>query len=476
MRHRCRSVPWAWLAAGLAFSHHAGAGTPALARPNILLMVADDQRPDTIRALGNPLIETPTLDRLVMGGTAFTRATCAYPLCYPSRAEILTGTTVFRNGIHARGRLDTDAETLPGQLRRIGYRTCHVGKWHVAGTPRDRGYESTQGMYASGKAPSEKKFDGMGREVTGYRGWMFYDGDGKAIPGKGVGLTPGISAEFADAAIRFIDAGKGVDRPFFLQVNFTAPHDPLLMPPGFFGKYDPGRMPVPRNFVPEHPFEYGNLRGRDEALWPWPRAEKDVREELTIYYAVISHLDQEIGRIMKGLEAAGQERRTVVIFTSDNGLAIGSHGLRGKQNMYEHSIGVPLIFQGPGILSGARSAAQCYLRDLFPTICELAGAPVPQGLPAASLLPILRGERKAIRGFVVGYFRDAQRMIRTDRWKLVWYPQVGKEQLFDLHDDPDEVRDISGDAVHAGLMAGLRGDLEAWMRENGDPLAGRATR
>ncbi len=441
------------------------------ARPNILLIVTDDQRPDTIRALGNPLIETPAIDRLVGGGTAFTRAICTYPLCYPSRAEILTGTTVFRNGIYARDRLDADAETLPDLLRRRGYRTCHVGKWHVAGKPRDRGFEFVEGMYASGKAPKQPQFDPRGREVTGYRGWVFYDGDGKPMPEKGVGLTAGISAEFADAASRFIGAGGGDERPFFLHVNFTAPHDPLLMPPGFEGRYDPERMPVPKNFVPEHPFDHGNLRGRDEALWPWPRGERDVREELALYYSVITHMDAQIGRILGALEAAGQGRRTIVIFTSDNGLAIGSHGLRGKQNMYEHSIGVPLIFCGPGIRASGRSASPCYLRDLFPTICELAGAPVPPGLPSRSLVPILRGEGGPSRDFIVGYFRDSQRMIRTDRWKLIRYPQAGREQLFDMRGDPEEIRDLAPDPGHAGTIARLRGDLHAWMAENGDAIA-----
>lgn len=474
MRYHSRVALLVGLGATLSLGGHASVAAPEPTRPNILLLVADDQRPDTIRALGNPAIETPALDRLVAEGTSFTRAVCAYPLCYPSRAEILTGTTVFRNGVHLRGRLDADAVVLPGLLRMGGYRTCHVGKWHVAGTPRDRGYESVEGMFAPGKVPPEKQFDGKGREVTGYRGWMFYDGNGRPMPEKGVGLTPGISAELADAAIRFIRGGEGNGRPFFLHVNFTAPHDPLLVPPGFLGRYDPARMPAPKNFLPEHPFDHGNLRGRDELLWPWPRTELDVREELALYYAVISHLDQQVGRIVGALEAAGQKEGTIVIFTSDNGLAIGSHGLRGKQNAYEHSMGVPLIFRGPGIRADVRNEAQCYLRDLFPTICELANVSVPEDLPSASLVPNLRGEKGSARGFVVGYFRDAQRMIRTDRWKLIRYPAIGREQLFDIQADPQEVRDLSADPAQAGLIARLRGDLDAWMSENGDPLERRA--
>ncbi|MCC6353332.1 MAG: sulfatase-like hydrolase/transferase [Verrucomicrobiae bacterium] len=472
-RHQLAPILLLGIATAASVGGPACAAGPGAGRPNILLLVSDDQRPDTIRALGNPVIATPTFDRLVGDGTAFTRAVCSYPLCYPSRAEILTGTTVFRNGVYDRGRLDATAATLPALLLRAGYRTCHVGKWHVAGKPRDRGYETVEGMYAQCGPAGPPRFDERAREITGYRGWTFCDADCKALPGHASGLTRDISAAFADAAIRFIGAAKSAGRPFFLHVNFTAPHDPLMLPGGFEGRYEPGGMPMPRNFLPEHAFDHGNLRGRDEALWPWPRTESDVREELALYYAVITHLDAQVGRIFEALDASGELGRTVVIYTSDNGLAIGSHGLRGKQNMYEHSIGVPLLLRGPGIRAGVRSATPCHLRDLFPTICELAKVPVPPGLAATSLAPLLQGEGGPVRDFVVGYFRDSQRMIRTERWKLIRYPLAGREQLFDLRSDPDEMADLSADPGLAGILDGLRGDLAAWLTENGDPLTSR---
>jgi len=470
VRRRLTIAVFAGIAVSMVIGDQRCVALPCQPRPNVLLLLADDQRPDTIAALGNPIIGTPTLDRLVAGGVAFTRAICAYPLCHPSRAEILSGMTVFRNGVQARGRLDGGVVVLPELLRRAGYRTCHVGKWHTAGTPAERGYDTVEGMFAPGKIPAEKQLDAMGREATGYRGWMFRDAAGKPMPEKGVGLTPGISAELADAAIRFLNHEKEGNRPFFLHVNFTAPHDPLLSPPGFKGRYDPARMPAPKNFLPEHPFDHGNLRGRDELLWPWPRTEQDVREELALYYAEISYLDEQIGRILDALDATGQADRTVVIFTSDNGLAIGSHGLRGKQNMYEHSIGVPLVIRGPRMARGFRSSAQCYLRDLFPTICDLAGVPAPAGIQSDSLVPILRGENQSPRQFVVGYFGDAQRMIRTDQWKLIRYPKIRREQLFDILADPSEMHDLSADPAQAALISRLRGDLGAWLARHGDPL------
>src|SRR5262245_42221834 len=130
----------------------------------------------------------------------------------------------------------------------------------------------------------------------GYRGWVFQTDDGKLFPEQGVGLTPDISRRFADAAITFLK--RKPSRPLFLHVNFTAPHDPLLLPPDHEKAYDPERLPLPANFLPRHPFDHGNLTGRDEQLWPSPRTESDARAELAAYYAVISHLDEQVGRVL----------------------------------------------------------------------------------------------------------------------------------------------------------------------------------
>jgi len=282
-----------------------------------------------------------------------------------------------------------------------------------------------------------------------------------------VGLTPEIDKEFADAAIRFIK--RKPEKPFFLHVNFTAPHDPLLMPPGYEERYDPEKMPLPPNFLARHPFDHGNFKGRDEMLLPWPRTPKDVREDLAVYYAVISHMDEQIGRILEALEQTGQKDETIVIFTSDQGLAMGSHGLRGKQNMYEHTVGTPLVWRGPGIPKGQRTNAQCYLRDLYPTICELVGIDIPPTVQGHSLVPVIRGEKESIYSCVFGHFKDAQRMIRIDRWKLIHYPKIHKFQLFDLANDPHELSNLAENPEHAALMRQLYDRLRAWQKDVGDP-------
>ncbi len=443
-------------------------------QPNVLLIVTDDQRGDTIGALGNKIIKTPTLDRLVRQGTVFTRAVSPNPICTPSRAEIMTGVSGFHNGVLGfGGKIKPNMPLLGKILAQAGYRTCYVGKWHNDGRPSSRGYAQCRGLFAGGGGKFDLNFsrDHHGRPVTGYRGWIFQTAERTLLPQEGVGLTPDISSKFADAAIEFLQ--DDLSRPFFLHVNFTAPHDPLLMPSGFQRQYDWRDIPLPANFAPEHPFDHGNLHGRDEKLLPWPRTPSDVRKDLAVYYAVISHLDQQVGRILAALAAHGRADSTVVIVTSDHGLAIGSHGLRGKQNMYEHTIGVPLVMRGPGIPAGATRSAQCYLRDLFPTICELCDVSVPPLVEGRSLVPVLRGDVDSVYSCIFAYFGDKQRMIRTDRWKLIHYPQINRDQLFEVCDDSHELHDRVHDPRCAGVLAELRQRLQAWQQEVGDPLAGK---
>lgn len=446
----------------------------AAPRLNVLVFVADDQRPDTIHALGNPAIDTPHLDALVRAGTTFCRAITAYPICNASRTEMLTGCTAFRTGVPYGPRptvADRQLVTWPEAMRRAGYRTWHVGKWHVDGTPQARGFEATRGWYGSGPRPADPGVDHAGRPVTGYVGWQFHDDDGTLRPELGVGLTPEISARFADAAIDVIKRQAVDARPFFLMVNFTAPHDPRLLPPGSKRRYDPAALPLPGNFLPEHPFDHGNAGGRDEVLLPVPRTAAAVCDELAAYYAVLTHLDAQVGRVLAALETTGQAQRTLVIYTADHGLALGSHGLMGKQNMYEHTLGVPLVLRGPGIAAGARRDAQCYLRDLYPSVCELTGVTLPKTVEARSFVPALHDERAVVHPYTVAYFADSQRMIRTARWKLVHYPRVERWQLFDLAADTLELVDLIDDPAHAATRAELREWLRGWQREHGDPLA-----
>ena len=439
------------------------------ARPNILFILTDDQRQDTIAALGNPSIRTPHLDQLVREGTSFTRVISSNPLCVPIRAEILTGVSGFRNGILPgfSNQLDRSLPTFADTLRAAGYHTWYVGKWHTQGRPSEHGFEETLGLFGSGGGKPTITEDVHGRPVTGYRGWVFQSDAGETYPEKGVGLTPDISNRFADAAIEFIS--RKPERPFFLQLNYTAPHDPLLMPPGYEGMYPAEGMPLPPNFRLMHPFDHGNFWGRDEQLLPWPRTPKDVRADLAAYYAVISHMDESIGRVLRVLEESGQLDNTLIIFASDHGLALGSHGLRGKQNMYEHTINVPLIVRGPGIPQGRISQAQGYLRDIYPTVCDLVGLKIPASVEGKSLKPAIQGQTD-IYPYVFGYFGISQRMIRGEGFKFILYPQVNRRQLFDLKKDPLELNNLADKPAYRSRVEDLEQKLQEWRQAVDDPL------
>ena len=212
---------------------------------------------------------------------------------------------------------------------------------------------------------------------------------------------------------------------------FEAPHDPRVAAREFRDLYDPARIALPANYLPLHPFDNGEMTVRDERLAPWPRTEAEVRRHLHDYHAVISGLDHHIGRLIRALKDRHAFENTIIVFASDNGLAIGSHGLMGKQSLYEHSMKVPLFLVGPGIPRGW-SDALVYLLDVYPTLCDLVGTQVPQGLDGMSLGPILRGKTDRVRDSLFLCYRDVQRAVRDDRWKLIRYPRIGLTQLFDL--------------------------------------------
>lgn len=397
-------------------------------RPNVLFLFADDQRADTIAAHGNPYIKTPNIDSLVRRGYSFRRNYVfggnSGAVCIPSRAMLMTGKTWFK--------IDTERLNgellLPELLQRHGYQTFATGKWH-------NGESSWLRAFQRGKSVM---FGGMSdHTLVPVRDLQ---ADGK--PGQ-VRTGEKFSSElFADAAIEYLD---GVDRqkPFFAYVAFTAPHDPRQPPPEWREMYYRQLPPLPVNFLPQLPFDNGMVANlRDENLAAWPRTEKVIRDQIAEYYGMMSHLDQQIGRILDKLKSEGLARNTIIIYAADNGLALGSHGLLGKQNVFEHSMRVPLIISGPGIPRGGSSESMTYLFDLFPTICDLAGVPQQKDLAGESLRPIWQGAQKSIRDSIFLPYIGIQRAVRDDRWKLIAYPKIGYLQLFDLRNDPHETTNL----------------------------------
>jgi len=193
-----------------------------------------------------------------------------------------------------------------------------------------------------------------------------------------------------------------------------------------------------------------------------------IRDQLAEYYGMIAHMDGQIGRLLDVLEERGMRDETIVVFTADHGLAIGSHGLLGKQNLYEHSMRTPLLVTGPGFPRG-RSEALVYLLDLFPTLCSAAGIDVPSGVEGRDLGPLVRGERRAVRDTLFTAYEDVQRAVTDGPWKLIFYPKIAYTQLFHLTEDPGELRDLGSDPAYRERVESLLHVLEQWHHRTEDP-------
>jgi arylsulfatase A-like enzyme len=279
--------------------------------------------------------------------------------------------------------------------------------------------------------------------------------------------------QFADAAVEFLKEHKG-PQPFFCYVPFTAPHDPRNPPEAYRERYYKNPPPLPKNFLPQHPFNNGMMKNlRDENLAGYPRTKEVIRDQLCEYYGLITQLDEHVGRILQALNESGHADNTIIVYTADHGLAMGSHGLLGKQSLYEHSMKSPLIIAGPGIPAGQSTEAFTYLFDLFPTVCDVAGAPLPEKLAGHSLKPIWTGDKKQVRDSVFLPFQGLMRSVRKDNWKFIIYPPINHSQLFDLNADPDERFNQVGDVKNLERVEAMLTLMRQWQEKVGDkqPLA-----
>jgi arylsulfatase A-like enzyme len=274
----------------------------------------------------------------------------------------------------------------------------------------------------------------------------------------------------ANNLIAFIKEHAG-RKPLFLYLAPHEPHDPQFAPDRYYPLYQAADIPLPVNFLPFHPFDNGEMTVRDEKTLPWPRTRESVTGKLARYYASTTYLDDQAGRVLDALRQAGQFDNTIIIIAGDNGLSLGEHGLLGKQNLYEFGgMHVPLVFAGPGIPHG-ETRAFAYLMDIYPTVCELTGSAVPSGLDAKSLAPVITGKAPSVRAAAFTAYRDVQRAIRDDRWKLIRYPHINQTQLFDLQADPHEMTDLAGKPESADKIKELLALLEGVRKEYGDTCA-----
>lgn len=448
----------------------------SVSKPNIVIIFADDMRAKTIHALGNREIITPNLDQLVKNGISFPNTynmgghTGA--VCVSSRAMLMTGQSIHRLG-DTKTEIPDDHTLLGTIFQSQGYQTYGIGKWHNGIDSYVRSFKDGSEIMFGGMTSSQWNIPLNHFNPAGVYDQSYVPSEPKNrdLPVIADHVYNGRhSAEiFADATVDFLRSEKS-KKPFFLYVAFTTPHDPRQMPKQYLDQYDLSNIALPANFMPQHPFDNGHMQGRDEKLLDFPRKPEEVKKEIRDYYATISHLDAQVGRIVKALKESGQYENTIIIFTADNGLAVGQHGLMGKQNLYEHTVGVPMIWSGKGIPKNKQSAAYCYLTDIYPTLCDILGVSKPATADGTSFLANLKNPSKALHNKMFYAFRELQRAVRDGKYKLIEYNVKGKRttQLFDLEKDPWEMENLASKEEFHPVVNRLRAELLQHKEVSGD--------
>jgi len=436
---------------------------------NVIILYSDDHSFHALGAMGNREVQTPNIDRLASQGMLFSQAHVMGghhgAVCIPSRAMLLTGRYV--NRLPGDGSTILAAfQSLPEVLRSHGYTTYHTGKWHSDKASHHRMFSAGGDIFFGGmhfpkeggqEHPLVYPFDSSGRWPDALRRQA----------------DTFSSTLYADHAIRFLSSAEARQHPFFCYVAFTSPHDPRTPPARWASRYQSKEISLPGNFMSEHPFDNGDLRTRDELLLPRPLQPERVRQDIAAYYGMISEMDEQVGRILDALRKNGLYEHTLVVFAGDNGLAMGRHGLLGKQNLYEHSIRVPMVMSGPGIPAGERYDGFMYLSDITPTLLDLLGIPIPATVEAISHASVINNPHRRLRDCIYNVYGSWSRSIKTsDQMKLILYNVDGvlREQLFDLSRDSLERYDLSALPDYAPRKAQLRALLEREMRDKQDDL------
>ncbi len=443
------------------------------AKPNVLFLFADDHTHEAVRAFGHTDIDTPNLDRLAARGTVFTHAynmgSWSGAVCVASRTMLITGRSVWdANKVYSKTNAEREKGVLwPQLMKQAGYKTYMTGKWHIQ-TDAAKCFDVVKDVRAGMPKTVPSSYN---RPIAAQTdAWSPFD---KTLGGFWEGGTHW-SEVVRDNTLGFLADAKQQEKPFFIYAAFNAPHDPRQAPKEFIDKYPLSRITMPQNFLPEYPHKEDigcSHKLRDENLAPMPRTELSVKTHRQEYYALITHMDAQIGRNHDALDASGQAENTWIFFTADHGLAVGHHGLFGKQNLYDHSVRVPFIVAGPGVAKGARSDTAIYLQDAMATALDLAGAEKPEHIFFNSLRPLLTGAQKqSSYPEVYGAYLELQRAITHEGWKLIAYPKTKVLRLYHLTDDPQEMTDLAAKAEHAALKKQMLERLVKLSAEMGDRL------
>ena len=455
------------LLAVAACSAEAGSRPPSgQDRPlNVLFITSDDLNTD-LGCYGHPFVRTPNLDRLAARAVRFDRAYCQFPLCNPSRASFLTGlrpdtTGVHENATHFRKNVP-DAVTLPQLFTRHGYFAARVGKLYHYGVPSQIG---TPGL---DDPPSwQAAINPRGCEKDEEDRCVYYTGNARSMGGS---LTWYVSqgtdedqtdGKVASEAIRLLEEHR--DRPFFLAVGFYRPHVPCVAPKKWFDLY-----PLERIALPKEPAEHlEKIPAAALAVKPpnYGLDEEKRRLMIRAYYASVSYMDAQVGRLLDALRRLGLENRTVVVFASDHGWQLGEHGQWQKMTLFERSARVPLLVAAPGARGNGRACGRTVeLVDLYPTLADLAGLPAPAGLEGESLRPLLEDPQAPWSFPAYTQVRRGARVegrsVRTERYRYTeWDGGRAGAELYDYQRDPGEFENLAADPRHAETVAEMKRQL-----------------
>ncbi len=472
-------------------------------RPNVVVIYTDDHRYTGVHALGGGEVQTPNMDALANDGVTFDRAylmgSFSGATCIPSRAMLLTGRNLFELQGQGHG-IPQEHQTMGETFRKTGYHPHIVGKWHQDNASLARSFDSGDRIMGRSAYLVDHfrmplwDWDPAGKYTRDVAYLLQYDESGATIrrplvatDKKGPTGTesdgPHTSELFAESAVEFIK-GYDQEKPYFMYLAFHAPHDPRQAPQEYRDLYPPEDITLPPSYLPQHPFDNGHMFLRDEELAPWPRTPEIARQELSDYYAIITHLDAQIGKVVTALKASGDYDNTIIVLAGDSGLAVGCHGLLGKQNIYdEDGIHIPLIFAGKSLgKKGSRREALAYNFDIFPTLCEAVGIKQPASVTGKSLLSVLKEQQDSVRGYTYHAYRQFQRAYRKGDYKLIEYvrsPDAKRDgiefvagsrvtQLFNVKDDPWEVYDLSFFPKYKVLLTEMRRQMRFKAEELGD--------
>ncbi len=474
----------AWVWAMLVVANSLLAGLPeSPKRPNILLLMTDQHRGDCLGADGNRVIHTPNLDRLAREGALFKCAYSATPTCTPARAALLTGLSPWHHGMLGYGRVaEHYPMELPALLGQAGYQTLGIGKMHWApqralhgfqrtlldesGRVEDKAFESDYRAWFRLHAPPGVKPDDTGL------GWNDYRAKAYVLP-EALHPTHWIAQTAIDYLENYREPG-----PFFLKVSFERPHSPYDPPQRLLDTYREEDMPAPwvGDWAAKHAVKPAKP---DPSLWQGDLGVEQARQSRRAYYASVSFIDEQIGRILQVLEKRGWLDQTFILMTADHGDMLGDHHLWRKSYAYEGSARIPFLVRWPASLALKRGQVirnPVEIRDILPTFLEVAGQKPPADLDGRSVLALLRGDAAGWRPWIdlehnICYSPANNYSALTDgRFKYIYHAQKGEEQLFNLLDDPGELHDLAKEPQDQPTLREWRRRLVAHLQERGAPF------